>query len=159
MFGKCTNLRTFDFSTVKEVKEFAFAESGLEAVVSTTIESIGGRAFANCMNLRTITLPKLEQIGDYVFSYTPAKEARLGEYTHTVSRQEFHNKDGIVPGYITTRGLNLTMDPVKTCSICYELLKDKDISRVPCGHVFHTECIKIWYDRRADLGEPTCPIC
>jgi outer membrane murein-binding lipoprotein Lpp len=40
----------------------------------------------------------------------------------------------------------------KLCAVCLEPLSTGILSRTPCWHVFHTECI----DR---VSQPTCPIC
>ena len=41
------------------------------------------------------------------------------------------------------------------CAICLcEFEKECDISELPCGHIFHPECISSWINKH-----PTCPIC
>ena len=43
-----------------------------------------------------------------------------------------------------------------TCPICFELFTStNDISATPCGHVFHTECIKNWLQ----TAQNQCPEC
>ena len=43
-----------------------------------------------------------------------------------------------------------------TCSTCIESFSSKsDISTTPCGHVFHTKCIKAWISN----GRNNCPQC
>lgn len=39
------------------------------------------------------------------------------------------------------------------CTICAEPL-DADISVTRCGHVFHTHCVKTWFEHK-----PVCPLC
>ena len=42
------------------------------------------------------------------------------------------------------------------CSSCLELFTSRsDISTTPCGHVFHTECIKKWLEN----GQNNCSQC
>ena len=41
------------------------------------------------------------------------------------------------------------------CSVCMEALEEGDVcAELPCGHVFHRECVTEWLARR-----PSCPIC
>lgn len=40
------------------------------------------------------------------------------------------------------------------CSICMEPSKDTQVSDLPCGHWFHTECTNQWL-----RTNPTCPMC
>lgn len=42
------------------------------------------------------------------------------------------------------------------CSVCFCDMKRKDEDRLPCGHVFHTHCVKGW---EAHTDEPKCPTC
>ena len=45
-------------------------------------------------------------------------------------------------------------DENKMCSICSEEYKNNDIiKKLPCNHIFHSECLKIWL-----LNKTTCPI-
>ena len=39
------------------------------------------------------------------------------------------------------------MDPDEECCICYEKLSQKRSTKLKCGHVFHTLCIRKW-DRK-----------
>ncbi|KAH8896180.1 hypothetical protein GQ53DRAFT_640025 [Thozetella sp. PMI_491] len=40
--------------------------------------------------------------------------------------------------------------------ICLEPMLDGEMVRLlPCGHVFHSSCITLWYLRH----HPTCPMC
>ena len=42
------------------------------------------------------------------------------------------------------------------CSTCLETFTSRsDISTTPCGHVFHTKCIKLWLEK----GDYTCSQC
>merc|ERR1719456_2087359 len=43
-----------------------------------------------------------------------------------------------------------------SCAICQEEFKSDSICRklIPCGHIFHDECIVDWWSWR-----PTCPLC
>lgn len=42
------------------------------------------------------------------------------------------------------------------CVICLESLKNKKISKMRCGHIFHDTCIKEWLD---SSSYQNCPIC
>eukprot|EP00831_Metopus_contortus_P074045 TRINITY_DN67592_c0_g1_i1.p1 TRINITY_DN67592_c0_g1~~TRINITY_DN67592_c0_g1_i1.p1 ORF type:complete len:244 (+),score=12.86 TRINITY_DN67592_c0_g1_i1:157-888(+) len=42
-----------------------------------------------------------------------------------------------------------------SCAICYsEMIFGESAILIPCGHMFHQECIKPWFE-----GHNTCPIC
>ncbi|KAH7130862.1 hypothetical protein EDB81DRAFT_631882, partial [Dactylonectria macrodidyma] len=42
------------------------------------------------------------------------------------------------------------------CVICLETLQDSDkVRHLPCGHIFHSNCITMWFLNRRD----TCPVC
>lgn len=40
------------------------------------------------------------------------------------------------------------------CIICYDELLHTKVAKLQCGHVFHKECILIWFDRQL-----ICPLC
>jgi hypothetical protein len=42
----------------------------------------------------------------------------------------------------------------KTCPICLETMRGRGCSRLPCEHVYHTECVQKWWERHA-----SCPYC
>jgi len=44
------------------------------------------------------------------------------------------------------------------CSICLEPL-ERNIEVLPCGHVFHTGCVREWMAQEHFRQLPTCPIC
>jgi hypothetical protein len=55
--------------------------------------------------------------------------------------------------------LKETPRELRECPICYDALGDsKDVSALPCFHVFHTNCIAEWCERAAGLHD-TCPLC
>ncbi|KAH6872081.1 hypothetical protein B0T10DRAFT_381472, partial [Thelonectria olida] len=42
------------------------------------------------------------------------------------------------------------------CVICLQTLQERDIVRhLPCGHMFHSDCITKWFLNQHD----TCPLC
>lgn len=45
--------------------------------------------------------------------------------------------------------------PDSTCSICMEGMTTRNHRELPCGHRFHTRCIRKW---KAE-GNRTCPLC
>ena len=40
------------------------------------------------------------------------------------------------------------------CSVCWESLDDDSKISLPCGHLFHSACLRRWL-----LQQRTCPIC
>lgn len=49
---------------------------------------------------------------------------------------------------------NLNTDP-ETCPICLEYMGD-DIYETFCGHLFHKDCVKTWFNK---VGRVECPAC
>ena len=46
----------------------------------------------------------------------------------------------------------------KDCPICYiEFEKGDNVAKLSCGHIYHKNCIILWFDK--NLSSPTCPIC
>ena len=52
------------------------------------------------------------------------------------------------------------------CAICFlPMLKEQNLWQLPCGHVFHTDCIGEWAapsleaKTRGQRAKKTCPIC
>ena len=55
-FYECVNLKVFDFSTIKEVGQYAFYKSGLQEVrLPKNIESILEGTFSGCRELQSVT--------------------------------------------------------------------------------------------------------
>ena len=44
----------------------------------------------------------------------------------------------------TYRPFQQILDPDEECCICYEKLSQKRSTKLKCGHVFHTFCIRKW---------------
>lgn len=44
------------------------------------------------------------------------------------------------------------------CAICHEksYIEDRDSSGLPCSHVFHNECLSMWWNK---VGYRSCPYC
>lgn len=53
----------------------------------------------------------------------------------------------------------ITYKPTKKqeCSICFQNYKKKKGAKLPCGHIFHEECISMWLDPEEDKN--SCPLC
>ncbi|KAA0041218.1 RING finger protein 165-like protein [Cucumis melo var. makuwa] len=47
-------------------------------------------------------------------------------------------------------------EEIGDCSVCYEELKGKgkEVSRIPCGHVYHKSCVLTWLQINN-----SCPLC
>ena len=47
--------------------------------------------------------------------------------------------------------------PEPTCACCLDDFSDEDVvARLPCGHVFHEECLMLWV---LSQERPRCPMC
>ena len=44
----------------------------------------------------------------------------------------------------------------RECQVCLEPLLIGDVEVRVCGHVFHVECLRSWYEVN---GDQTCPTC
>lgn len=55
----------------------------------------------------------------------------------------------------TTVGAN------EVCTICYEQMSKSPSKKLPCGHIFHGNCIESWFfrDLRLYWDKFTCPYC
>ena len=47
-------------------------------------------------------------------------------------------------------------DEVAECSICMASVQGKSAKVTPCGHVFHSKCLRGWTDMKS---KDTCPNC
>ena len=73
-------------------------------------------------------------------------EASLSRIKVTVEDDEIKNDDDDDA---------LLCDLGPTCTICYGPLNEGDrVGDLPCGHIFHSECLKVWLPRRN-----VCPLC
>lgn len=55
---------------------------------------------------------------------------------------------------ITANDLNETKD----CPICYcDFEEGENVAKLNCGHIFHKNCIILWFDKK--ISAPECPIC
>lgn len=43
------------------------------------------------------------------------------------------------------------------CPVCYDSLCNTKVTRIICGHIIHTKCLREWYVRSE--ADPTCPMC
>ena len=53
----------------------------------------------------------------------------------------------------TYRPFQQILDPDEECCICYEKLSQKRSTKLKCGHVFHTFCIRKWGNMKME-----CPM-
>jgi len=83
--------------------------------------------------------------------------------THDEAVEQFAPNDRISKDDVMAeRAQYLARPPVRTdtCSICLTKYADTggDIVRLPCGHVFHFECMATWLaSNQGDAGK--CPLC
>ena len=68
-FRSCESLTEIDLpSGLSEIEGAAFQESGLTALSSSTLETIGGSTFSSCAALETVSLSGIKSIGAQAFS-------------------------------------------------------------------------------------------
>jgi hypothetical protein len=46
--------------------------------------------------------------------------------------------------------------PLEECIICFYPLANKDIAVLECGHIYHHECIRKWFEQGINKS---CPMC
>jgi hypothetical protein len=52
-------------------------------------------------------------------------------------------------------GTSCTLTQDECCSICLvEFVADESLRQLPCGHLYHPECVDVWL-----LGNASCPLC
>ena len=113
-FYECVNLKVFDFSTIKEIGQYAFYKSGLQEVrLPKNIESIYERAFgecselqfvewnckcdaipancfSECSNLTSFNFAGIKKIGSYAFWASGLQEVRLPKKIECISERAFY---------------------------------------------------------------------
>ena len=83
-------------------------------------------------------------------SFTNFKEIKNEGEDDKISSKEILN---YLP--ITILGKRINNDIEYKCIICYDDFKEGDqVTTLPCVHVFHIECIKVWI-----LQHQNCPVC
>lgn len=61
------------------------------------------------------------------------------------------SSDGAMPDYD---------DDEQECAICFDILQPGDVvGNIPCGHVFHKDCIKAWVVKTWKKKRTRCPLC
>ena len=56
---------------------------------------------------------------------------------------------------VTSQKFSTTDKKFSSCSICTDEFKESDdVCVIPCGHIFHSTCIKEWGHYK-----PECPLC
>ena len=76
------------------------------------------------------------------------------EYRQEVIFQDL-NTEPLGKNYMKRLKMMKMGNSKKTCSICIECFgKGQIIYKLPCGHIFHTECLVPWFDKKHQ-----CPYC
>lgn len=70
----------------------------------------------------------------------------------TASGSECRN---FVPTEGGTCSWHTPLEGESTCSVCMEMMTSRNFRELPCGHRFHTKCLRKW---KAE-GNRTCPLC
>ena len=113
-FYECVNLKVFDFSTIKEIGQYAFYKSGLQEVrLPKNIESIYERVFgecselqfvewnckcdaipancfSECSNLTSFNFAGIKKIGPYAFWASGLQEVRLPKKIECIFERAFY---------------------------------------------------------------------
>eukprot|EP00493_Phyllostaurus_siculus_P022305 UN22637 len=122
--------------------------------------------------------PKSRTLAQYVFALLMILSIRfLGLFTHFLAEFWFpmiwfeyrfpyiNDGVGLDPSIIEVHSesqsiLELEFEGsesfgLESCAICLEEYESNhEVRRLPCGHVFHTECVDIWFDSSIN-----CPLC
>ena len=51
---------------------------------------------------------------------------------------------------------SVPLQPPSDCYICYDGLGLRPLEQLPCGHLFHHDCLWRWL---SDMSNPNCPVC
>jgi len=54
--------------------------------------------------------------------------------------------------------IEITEKTKKECSICHKSIKKKNLTKLNCGHIFHSSCIIEW-SKKTTKNIPDCPLC
>lgn len=78
-FSGCSNLKTFTGKGVKIVGYGAFWGTAVETIELPAAEKIGNSAFANCIKLKTLSLPKAKKLHDDILYHSyNSSESQIG---------------------------------------------------------------------------------
>lgn len=55
--------------------------------------------------------------------------------------------------------LDEKLNKYELCSICLDILNDKDCVKTNCGHIFHSECLNSWNKTKELPNKHSCPLC
>lgn len=117
-FRECTNLQNFDFSNIRSIGIAAFYKSGLSGnhTINITSGGIGQQTFADCPNLKKVTLTGVTWLGPWVFSGSGVEELNLPS---TLSALD--NNTGSLSGMASLQSLDLstTQLTVFPKQVCY----------------------------------------
>ncbi len=68
-FKGCTALESFSFPALTTVKDYSFASSGINSIVSDTLKNLTSTSFYDCNNVLLISLGGLKKVDFSYFSY------------------------------------------------------------------------------------------
>lgn len=71
-----------------------------------------------------------------------------------MSKCNFNKKDGNLCKLNSVKGDKYCHIHTKECSICCDKLFNQNTEKLQCGHTFHEECVKEWFER-----DNRCPLC
>jgi hypothetical protein len=93
-----------------------------------------------------ITIPlRLDENGHLVFDHGSSWETDQGEPDHLTQEQI-----DSIPTFSFFNAVEET-----SCSICQQVIRNREpAKKLPCQHIFHSECISQWLGRSV-----TCPVC
>ena len=80
--------------SVKEIGEYAFADSGLEKINLENVEKIGNSAFIGCENLKEVELSSVKEIGKQAFAHSGLEKINL-ENVEKIGDFAFYNCENL----------------------------------------------------------------
>jgi len=105
-------------------------------------------------------LSEIHQFNIYLFSELITTQLAFKIQCSKLSQQEIFDKayPKICYKKAIVKGKCLDEDASKMCTICFGDFEDnwtKNLRKLPCGHIFHADCIDQWLRQ----GKRTCPFC
>ncbi len=82
------------------------------------------------------------------------KRKNTFKYTFAVNDDQAQEKLLSVSFYVKFCFINITQEQCAICIEDFEMNSKEKLYKTPCGHFFHSECLKSWGGKKLD-----CPVC